>query len=222
MMKATPRQILSVSFGLALLVATAAASFYWIVYKGPAESVEGTLKLGGKVIDHLARITQFQPKLVIGEKTVIESNQQIAELAVTKKSYSQTYLWEHSFVGSTKRMELKGDFVAKAGYVLKSPMELRFPTDGASVTMILPEASVLSNEMTRYEIITDEDGFWNKLSADDRESAINSLKRAADQFVKTSGLLGEADDSMMEHLRKAVKDASEDPVEITRETPGFP
>lgn len=225
----SPRHILSLFAGLALVIATAAAGVYWFSYKGPAslvdkgmESLDDVLKIGGKVVDHLGRITRFQPKLVIGGKTVIESNQQIAELAVTRKSFSQSYRWEHSFVGSTKRMEIKGTFVAKAGYVLKSPMELRFPEDGASVTMVLPDPSILSNEMTRYDIIKDEDGLWNRLNTSDREHAVNALKHAADQFVRESGILQETDDAMMAHLRKAVAEASDTPVEISREKPGLP
>lgn len=216
------RQILSLFAGLALLIATAAGSFYWLVYKGPVNSAESTLKIGGRIVDRLAEITQIRPKLVIGEKTVIESKQQIAELAVIKKSFTHTYRWEHSFVGSTKRMEIKGDFVAKAGYALKSPTELRFSQDGSKMTIVLPEASVLSNEMTRYETLKDEDGLWNKLSTEDREHAINGLKRSADRFLSESGILQEADDSMMEHLKKAVADASEAPVKINREMPELP
>lgn len=216
------RQILSLFVGLVLLVATAAVAFYWVAYKGPVNSVESTLKVGGKVIERLAEITQLRPRLVIGEKTVIESNQQIAELAVTKKSFSHTYLWEHSFVGSTKRMEIKGEFVAKAGYALKSPTELRFSEDGSRITVVLPDSSVLSNEMTRYEILKDEDGYWNKLSTDDRERAINELKRSADRFLRESEFLHEADAAMMAHLRKAVTDSSVVPVEIFRENSSLP
>ena len=215
-------QILSLFAGLALLIATVAAGFYWLAYKGPVNSVESTARLGGRIVDRLAEITQFRPRLVIGEKTVIESSQQIAELAVAQKSYSQTYRWEHSFAGSTKRMEIKGDFVAKAGYALKSPTELRFSEDGAKLTMVLPQASVLSNEMTRYEILKDEDGFWNKLSTDDRERAANALKHSADQFLRQSGILNEADDSMMGHLRDALTGATTNPVEIIRENPELP
>ncbi len=214
----TSRQILSLFLGLALLIATAAAGLYWFVYKGPGELVDK----GTRVVEHLARLTQFQPRLVIGEKTVIESSQRIAEMAVAKKSYAQTYRWEHSFVGSTKRMEIKGDFVAKAGYALKSPMELRFPADGARVTMVLPAATILSNEMTRYEILKDEDGYWNKLSTEDRERAVNALKQSADRVVRESGILKEADDSMMEHLRNAMRKSTDVPVEIFRETPELP
>lgn len=232
-MTITSRQILSLSIGVALLIATAAAGFYWLVYKGPVELVDkgtksfvgnldGSLRVGKKVMDYLGKVTQFQPRLVIGEKTVIESNQQIAELAVTKKSFSQTYHWEHSFMGSTKRMAIKGDFVAKAGYVLKSPMELRIREDGGMVTMVLPGATILSNEMTHYETIEDKEGFWNRLSQDDREQAVNALKHSSDKFAAESGLLQEADDSMMAHLRKAVTEASEAPVEIKRETPKIP
>lgn len=216
------RQILALLIGLAVLIATAAGSIYWLVYKGPVSSAESTLKIGGRIVDRLAEITQIRPKLVIGEKTVIESSQQIAELAVTKKSYSHTYRWEHSFVGSTKRMEIKGDFVAKAGYVLKSPAELRFSQDGSRMTIVLPEASVLSNEMTRYETLKDEDGLWNKLSTEDRERAINVLKLSADRFLRESGILKEADDSMMEHLKNAVTEISEPPVEIFRKNPELP
>lgn len=88
--------------------------------------------------------------------------------------------------------------------------------------LVLPDATLLSNEVKTYDIVVDEDGYWNKLSAEDREQALNGLKKSADSFIVESGLLQEAEDSMVEHIRKAVHQSVGPSVSIERVTPPVP
>ena len=58
----------------------------------------------------------MRPLVTSGGVTIIEASGSIAELSTVEKNFQHTYTWKSKWLGSTKRIELKGDFVAKAGY----------------------------------------------------------------------------------------------------------
>lgn len=220
-MPSLSKPIYAIGIALSLIIAVAAAAivaFFYIPYSAAKETGRGILA----GIEKVSELSQFKPRIVIGERVVIESRNQIAEFATANRNFSHTYSWEHTYLGSTKKFTIKGDFVAKAGYRLNSPAELHLPQGTSAVKLVLPDATLLSNEVKTYDIVVDEDGYWNKLSAEDREQALNGLKKSADAFIVESGLLQEAEDAMVEHIRKAVHQSVGPSISIERVTPPVP
>ena len=56
----------------------------------------------------------------------------------------------------------------------------------------LPPPKLLSLGMSDVRVLQDEDGFWNKLTAEDRQTAFRALEDKARKKIANSKLLPEA------------------------------
>jgi 50S ribosomal subunit-associated GTPase HflX len=72
------------------------------------------------------------------------------------------------------------------------------------VVIKLPEPKLLSLQMDNYHILRDEDGFWNKLDATERESAVSDLQKNARLKVLASPLLAEAKTELEKRIQEIV------------------
>jgi hypothetical protein len=72
--------------------------------------------------------------------------------------------------------------------------------DGRIVTLRHRKPEVLSCELTRIHVLKDEDGWWNKIRPEERESAQNELIRQARQVARESDLLDAAAADLKERL----------------------
>jgi len=135
---------------------------------------------------------QFRPEVRIDQVTVLERETPVLELATVRREFSHDYEWEHEWLGSTKRLHLRGTFAAKAGYDLNEKFYFEIDSNDLQVELGLPEPRVLGVEMIAYRA-EEEEGYWNKLSAEEREQAVNALLASARAAAaKDAALLGEA------------------------------
>ena len=58
--------------------------------------------------------------------------------------------------------------------------------------------------MDNYHILRDEDGYWNKIDASEREDAVNQLKNNARQKVLASPLLAESKTEIEKRIQEIV------------------
>jgi len=200
---------------------------YVLLYVGPAELADrlsrtatGTgergYELGKRMAADLSGAFAFHPQVTVGETVVLEANESVAELATARREFRHSLYWEHKWAGSTKRLELEGQFVAKAGYDLTKPFAIRISETGERVEAELPPAELLSLELVSESLVRDEDGLWNKLSREDRELAKNALLSGARETALQSKLLVDADQNLMNRLEALVRENSREPVEIIR------
>lgn len=212
---------------LAVLLLGVTGGAYVLLYLGPAHLVDRLAQtttdtgergydLGKRLAADLSGVFSVRPEVRVGEKVVLEANASVAELATARKEFTHALYWEHRWAGSTKRLELEGRFVAKAGYDLTQPFAIRISEDGDRVEAELPAAELLSLELVSEQIVRDEDGLWNKLSVTDREHAKNALLAGARQTALESSLLLDADRNLMARLETLVRNNSQRPVQITR------
>ena len=202
---------LAIGIAIALVIATVFGGIYFLVWKGPQEVITTTttttvktvnagydlLKRGAKDI---YRALQFEPKVTIGGETVYGPATQIAEIATATKDFNHTYTYEVSWAGSTKRLELKGDFTAKAGFPVDGSFVMEISEDGSRVTLHHKEPSLLSCEMKKLYVLKDEGGFWNKLQPQERESAQNELLRRARERALDADLKATATKNLLDRL----------------------
>ncbi len=116
------------------------------------------------------------------------------------KDFQHTYFYEATWAGSTKRLELKGDFVAKAGFTINDSFGLNLSEDGKMVTVRHSPPILISSELNRLTVVKDENGWWNKLTALDREDAQNSLLQQARKAAETSDLMVIATQKLLDRL----------------------
>jgi hypothetical protein len=188
--------------GALLLLALGAvviyAFFYLPLVKLPADLAESTAEAFRSILN-------VTPRVMIEETVVIEQNTPILELAVSSRSLLVEFSWSHSWLGSTKRLQLRGTFTAKAGFDLRRPFTVHIQRSPLSVTAELPPPELLSLEMDSYTILRDESGWWNTLSDADREDAVRALTRVARDKAQQSGILEEAQASAAARIRELVE-----------------
>jgi hypothetical protein len=192
-----PRFPRAVSISIVLIVLTLCAT--WLMRscaRMPGEAgraaAEPAVELAKRIADGISRRLQFRPEVRIDQVTVLERETPVLELATVRREFSHDYEWEHQWLGSTKRLHLRGTFAAKAGYDLNEKFYFEINSDDLQVQLGLPEPRVLGVEMVAYRA-EEEEGYWNKLSAEEREQAVNALLASARAAAaKDAALLGEA------------------------------
>jgi len=155
-------------------------------------AAEPAVELAKRIADGISRRLQFRPEVRIDQVTVLERETPVLELATVRREFAHDYEWEHQWMGSTKRLHLRGTFAAKAGYDLNEKFYFEINSNDLQVQLGLPEPRVLGVEMIAYRA-EEEEGYWNKLSAEEREQAVNALLASARAAAaKDAALLGEA------------------------------
>ena len=108
-------------------------------------------------------------------------------------------------MGSTKTVEIRGNFTVKAGFDLREPFTINITRYGLAIQASLPEPRILSLEMKTYKIIRDENGWWNRVTDQDREEAFYRLRTTGRKAVQDSGILEEARGTAEERIREIVQ-----------------
>ena len=147
----------------------------------------------------------FTPQVRIDQTIIIEQNTPIPELATVSRDVYVDHTWSHTGLGSTKMTQLRGSFTAKAGFDLREPFNITIERNPLRVLADMPSPKLLSLGINTYKIARDESGWWNRISSDDRESALNQLQTIARAKAETSGILNEARASAELHIREIVE-----------------
>ena len=207
-----PRLPRAVSISIVLIVLTLCAA--WLMRscaRMPGEAgraaAEPAVELAKRIADGVSRRLQFRPEVRIDQVTVLERETPVLELAAVRREFAHDYEWEHQWLGSTKRLHLRGTFAAKAGYDLNEKFYFEIDSNDLQVELGLPEPRVLGVEMVAYRA-EEEEGYWNKLSAEEREQAVNALLASARAAAaKDAALLGEARRMLDVQVGEVVREA---------------
>ena len=149
---------------------------------------------------------KLQTQVRVDQHTVLSYSQPTVELVLFKQEIATDYIYKTTWNGSTKEFQIWGKHLAKAGYNLssKSTVEIDVDTKEMKIEAKLPEPELISCEQMDFKIIRDENGFWNKLTAQERENAINNLRAKAKEEAKALVIqLKEKTQSEMEKKLKA-------------------
>ena len=142
--------------------------------------------------DELQRLFGAKPRLSVDRVVIQQAPISICELCLAKSEIAATAEIEENWMGSTKRFRASQVFILKAGYDLN---RLKFDYDSKRKHMrvTVSEATILNViQKSGYQTEREENGFWNRLNAKDREIAIHSLPEKAREEAKTSGVFAHA------------------------------
>lgn len=212
-------------------LAIAVAIVIIVIALGCLALMKGCSHTAGKIVDEANRaydlchriagdidsVVNLRPKITCSGTTVVEASSSIAELSTVEKPFEHTYYYEVTWLGSTKRITLRAQFIAKAGYDLKQPIMIDVSGDEQSIRVIMPRPQINSVEQTSVDILQDEDGWWNKISADDREQALNSLLAEAKKSLDETTLLADAEFSLQTQLDQVIRKNAPPSAKITHE-----
>jgi uncharacterized protein DUF4230 len=191
------RRLLVAAIAISLVVATSTVAIYIVFYKIPHQ-------MAHVVADSFRNAFNFQPQVTVSDIVVLEQSSPIAELAMESKRVFAQHIYQSTWAYSTKTMEMYGVFTAKAGFDLTQPFVVKIQRLPLKVLVKLPQPKLLSLQMDNYHILRDEDGYWNKIDASEREAAVNQLKNNARQKVLASPLLTESKTEIEKRIQEIV------------------
>ncbi|MFY7999870.1 MAG: DUF4230 domain-containing protein [Candidatus Kapaibacteriota bacterium] len=164
------------------------------------------------------------PSVSINGLTVIEQAQPTLELATVEQTIFREYRWSHTYLGSTKTLLLRGEFIIKAGFDLREEFALNIDEEKASshdpelrITATLPKAKILSLEMKNYTVERDESGFWNGITPQDRTNAVAALQSDARSAAEQSGITQKAAKMLRQRVHSIAADKGIQSVRIEGE-----
>ncbi len=197
-----------IGIAIIALVLMGGGAFYLLVIRPPLEFAHTTA-------EGFRQFFNFTPQVIVNETVVVEQSTPIAELAtISRKVFVETD-WSHTWLHSTKRIVLRGVFEAKAGFDLHQPFTVSIRND--SVTARMPRAKILSLQLDDYHVVSDESGWWNKISAEDRDDAFRTLQEQAYSRAIASGILEESEQSIEQRIQEII---GKQRVTIQRYEPG--
>jgi hypothetical protein len=167
---------------------------------GTIDAVERGLEIAKRTAKDVRRALGFEPKGTIGTNTVFGPSTELTEIVTASKTFEHTYTYSVTWAGSTKRLELKGDFTAKAGFAVDDSFSIDISPDGKAVTLRHQQPKLISCDMTKIHILKDENGWWNKIDPSEREKAQNILLEQARSKAIGSDLLAAATQRLLQRL----------------------
>ena len=164
----------------------------------------GSVKLedwAGKVRGAFVAVAGMQPRVTINEHVVYEQSSSVLELAVVEREMVVERETEDTWMGSTKRLRVRGTFRLKAGFDLTQPFSVQI-VDGRPpvVSVQMPPPRLLSVEQENIEILTMDNGLWNHMQPAEYAQAVNDLNTDARLKALRDGLVIEAKKRFAEQL----------------------
>jgi hypothetical protein len=114
------------------------------------------------------------------------------EVIVATKKIEVGYDWEHRWLGSRKVIRLTQSFELKAGFDLAKPFWIEMGPAQGEATAHLPAPEILATSPVGGVSYRDEDGWWNKVTDEDRSKALTALAGEARKQGEKGSLLEEA------------------------------
>ncbi len=195
---------------LALVVVIAAATTWWMTYRVTTEA----RGIARTIAEEFQKAFQLTPEVRINSLVVVTANTPVAELVTMQKQARVRHAWSQTWMHSTKAIEVEATFTARAGFDLHEPFRITIDPAIGSVVTQLPPARILSLGMSDVSIPRDEDGYWNKLTPQDREQAFRELEEAARRQFADSDLVSAASREGEIRVRDLIRKATEPGVPI--------
>ena len=171
-------------------------------------------RVGRDVRDALVEMAQLQPRVTVNNRVYLERTTATAQLAILSRQIEVEHEFLHTWAGSTKRLKFHGTFTAKAGFDLQHDVAVDLRPD--EILISLPHATILGVEQQQVDVLSFENGFWNRISAADLEAQLATLPELARQKAAESGILAEAETALQTQLNDRIRAAR--PVHLTFQT----
>lgn len=185
-----------------LIVAAATTVIFWRLETWPGRTArQGSAELervGRELRSAFIDIAHLQPKIKINERVYFEQTVPTTELAVLSQRIEVEHELQHSWAGSSKRVKLHGTFLVKAGFDLRQELSIDIRPDVVSVRV--PHAQILGVEQQQVDVLEFENGYWNRISAEDVQSQLAILPQLARRKAEQAGLPAEAEKSLRQQL----------------------
>jgi hypothetical protein len=100
-------------------------------------------------------------------------------------------------------VKLHATFNVKAGFDLRRDISVDLRPE--EILVRLPHAQILGVEQEKLDVQAFENGYWNRISADDVQNELSTLPELARQKAVEANLPAEAEKSLQDQLAARVK-----------------
>ena len=187
---------------IALIVAAVVTIVFLRLESWPGRTAkQGTAELervGRDLRDAFVDVAHLQPRITINSRVYVEKTSATSELAILSRQIEVEHEFSHSWAGSTKRVKLHGTFAVKAGFDLRK--DLAVDVRPEEIVVRLPHAEILGVEQNNVDVLTFENGFWNRISAEDVQNELAALPQLAREKAAESGLPAAAESALQQQL----------------------
>ena len=186
-----------------ILLAAICVTAYMVIVVIPARALEKAYSGARQIGQDVREAFQITPEVTVNNTVVLQRQLEILELAVVSQQFRHEYDWTNTWMGSTKKINIKGTFEAKAGFDLQRQFRIDIQDDVAVVT--LSEPILLSLTPQPDISFADESGIWNWVSPQDRSKAINEFTADAQRYAKQADFISQAKTNMEKRLTEIMK-----------------
>ncbi len=137
-------------------------------------------------------LLHVRPEIREGTRVIWGQTSARTAVIVATKKIEVSYDWEHCWLGSRKVIRLTQSFELKAGFDLAKPFWIEMGPAQGEATAHLPKPEILATSPVGDVSYRDEDGWWNKVTDEDRSKALTALAGEARKQGEKGPLLEEA------------------------------
>ena len=191
---------------IALVLTIAVVTIFLRVETWPARTARQSTaeleKLGNDLRGAFIDIVHLQPRITINNRVYMEQTTPVSELVVLSRRIEVEHEFLHTWVGSSKRVKLHGTFMAKAGFDLQQNLSIDIRPE--EIVVQLPHAQILGVEQKQVDVLSFENGLWNRISGQDLQGELSVLPQLAWKKAVESGLPDEAEHTLQLQLKERI------------------
>jgi hypothetical protein len=187
---------------VALIVAAVVVIVFLRLESWPARTAhQGTAeleRLGKDLRSAFVDIAHLQPRITINNRVYLEQTTPTSELSILSRRIEIEHEFQNTWAGSSKRVKLHATFAVKAGFDLRQDLSVDLRPD--EIIVQLPHAQILGVEQQQLEVLAFENGFWNRISANDVQNELSILPQLARQKATEANLPEQAEQALQQQL----------------------
>ena len=182
------------------VIAAVVVGFYlgYQAYRAPARVMESV----DRMVSEIQNEFRLKPTTIVNETTVYSGTRDIFELATAELEYSIEYIDEQWSLMSKSTTEIRGSFVAKAGFDMNDEFEMII--SDSLVVFRYPPPKVLSVDVTGSPRIRKERGLWNPISDAELNQTLALFHQKAEEKAELDELHLRAEEVFRERLKAIV------------------
>src|SRR5436309_6283142 len=210
MLKPAPSGKFSWPAALALVVLILAGAGVFVFLRletWPARTIgqgtEDLERLGKDLRSAFIEFAHLQPRITVNNRTVVDVATPTAELAILTRQLKVKREFQHTWAGSSKRIKLSGTFIAKAGFDLRQDVAVDVRPD--EILIQLPHAQILGIEEKNVDVLSLENGLWNRISGADLQNELAQLPEMARRQAEEVSLPADAELELQRQLSKRIR-----------------
>jgi hypothetical protein len=191
-----------------LILVSAAVFIFWRLESWPARTIgqgtEDLERLGNDLRSAFIDIAHLQPRITVNNRTIVDqAASPTAELATLTKQLKVKREFLHTWAGSSKRIKLSGTFLVKAGFDLRQEVAVEVRPD--EILIRLPHAQIVGIEEKHVDVLSLENGLWNRISGADLQNELAQLPEMARRQAEEVSLPADTELELQRQLSKRIR-----------------